>query len=172
MEQGSVSRMHISSSNDQRLLAIGLGLLAVMSPLYIDRRRSTEPDPDEETVSVVSSYLPLLILITIMAVGIARGLNRFSSYRRVVAIGVTVVAVVSPLYIDREEAVYEEQTANVFSVVQPFLLLALIIAIAMSGYFDRSFTRFDPYWIHRVGGSSTGILILLLVLALVLKFKV
>lgn len=171
MEQGSLSRVHISSSNDHRLLAIGLGLLAVMSPLYIDRRRNTEPDPDEETASI-SSYLPLLILIMIMVVGIARGLNRFSSYRRLVAIGVTVVAVVSPLYIDRDELVYEEQSANIFSVLQPFLLLALITAIAMSGYFDRSFTRFDPYWIHRVCGSSTGILILLLVLALVLKFKV
>ncbi|KAJ8527106.1 hypothetical protein K7X08_029583 [Anisodus acutangulus] len=64
----------------------------------------------------------------------------------------------------------EEQSLGISSYL-PLLMLFLIIAIAMSCYLDQSFTRFDPYWIHRVGGSSTGILILLFVLAFVLKFK-
>ncbi|MCD9646217.1 hypothetical protein HAX54_035894 [Datura stramonium] len=89
------------------------------------------------------------------------------------AIGLSLVAILSPLYIDRRKLVdpeLEEQSLAISSYL-PLLMLFLIIAIAMSCYLDHSFTRFDPYWIYRVGGSSTGILILLLVLAFVLKFK-
>nr|DAD27448.1 TPA_asm: hypothetical protein HUJ06_028916 [Nelumbo nucifera] len=98
-----------SASSNERLVAIGLTLLAIVSPLYIDRKPSTEPDPDEQPISL-ASWLPLLLVV-------------------------------------------------------------LIVAINLSRFLDRSFTRFDPYWIHRVGGSSCGILVLLMVLGLVLKCK-
>ncbi|CDP13471.1 unnamed protein product [Coffea canephora] len=109
MDQGATWRSSRPSSYDQRVIAICLALAAVISPLYIDRIKETEPEPEEETINI-SSYLPLLLLI-------------------------------------------------------------LIMSIAVSRYLDRSFTSFDPNWIHRVCGSSTGIIILLLILASVLKFK-
>lgn len=109
MEQGATFRSSRSPSYDQRVVAICLALVAVVSPLYIDRIKETEPELDEEPVNI-SSYLPLLLLI-------------------------------------------------------------LIMAIAVSRYLDRSFITFDPNWIHRVCGSSSGIIILLLILAFVLKFK-
>ncbi|KAI3454181.1 hypothetical protein Pfo_010844 [Paulownia fortunei] len=109
MERGAIWRSGRFSSHDQRLLAIGFAFLAIVSPLYIDRRSLTEPDLDEEPINF-SSYLPLLLLI-------------------------------------------------------------LTTTIAISGYLERGFPRFDPYWIHRFGGSSTGIIIVLIYLALVLKCK-
>ncbi|CAH9050295.1 unnamed protein product [Cuscuta epithymum] len=172
-------------TNQHRLLAIALGLAAVASPLYIDRKRKRKTgqanaaDDDETIISAL--YLPLLLILISAAasVMVKRGVIRLSFYKKPVAIGLTLLAVLSPLYIDKdEEPVYEDQqpgsafSSSSSSFVQPFLLASLTIAIALSGYFDRSFTRFDPYWIHRVGGSSTGILILLLLLAFVLKFKV
>lgn len=99
--------------------------------------------------------------------------SRFSSYERLVAIGLALLAVLSPLYIDRREADdsdLDEASISLFSSL-PLLLLLLISAIALSLFLDRSFTRFDPYWIHRVGGSSCGILVILLVLALVISLK-
>ncbi|GLT73532.1 hypothetical protein SLA2020_453830 [Shorea laevis] len=106
-----------------------------------------------------------------MAVGATR---RSSSYSRLVAIGLALLAVVSPLYIDRR-TVYdleldEEQLIDFVSWL-PLLLLVLILAIILSSYIDRISTRSDPYWIHRVGGSSAGIVVILVVLVLVLKFK-
>ncbi|GFZ15583.1 hypothetical protein Acr_24g0017730 [Actinidia rufa] len=98
---------------------------------------------------------------------------RFSSYERIVAIGLGVLAVLSPLYIDRRPAIdpeLDEQPINI-SCYLPLLLLVLILAITLLEYLQRSFTRFDPYWIYRVGGSSGGILIILLLLALILKCK-
>ncbi|KAL7112280.1 hypothetical protein ACP275_05G142600 [Erythranthe tilingii] len=111
MEQRAILRSGRFSYHDQRLLAIGLAILAIVSPLYIDRRLITEQEEAdiEEGIIDLSSYLPLLLLI-------------------------------------------------------------LITSIAVSGYIERGFVL-DPYWIHRVGGSSTGIVILLIVLALVLKCK-
>ncbi|XP_006353859.1 uncharacterized protein [Solanum tuberosum] len=173
MEQESLSRRGRFPTNDKRFLAIGIGLVAVISPLYIDsRKNTTEPQLEEQTIL---PYLPLLFLITlIMSISISHQLARFSSYdHRLLAIGLTLVAILSPLYIDRRKLVdpeLEEQSLGISSYL-PLLMLFLIIAIAMSCYLDQSFTRFDPYWIHRVGGSSTGILIFLLVLAFVLKFK-
>ncbi|KAK4338596.1 hypothetical protein RND71_043083 [Anisodus tanguticus] len=175
MEQESLSRRGKFPTNDRRFLAIGIGLLAVISPLYIDSRKNTiEPQLEEQTINFLL-YLPLLFLITlIMSISISHQLARFSTYdHRLLAIGLTLVAIVSPLYIDRRKLVdpeLEEQSLGISSYL-PLLMLFLIIAIAMSCYLDQSFTRFDPYWIHRVGGSSTGILILLFVLAFVLKFK-
>ncbi|KAI3468057.1 hypothetical protein Pfo_024720 [Paulownia fortunei] len=107
MEQGAIRRSGRISCHDKRLLAIGLAILAIISPLYIDRRSMPEPELDEEPI-YFSSYLPLLQLV-------------------------------------------------------------LITAIAISGYLERGFIRLGPYCIHRVGGSSTGIIIVLIVLTLVLK---
>lgn len=89
------------------------------------------------------------------------------------AIGLGLLAVVSPLFIDRRpvsESELDEESIILASWV-PLLLLVLILATALSLYLDRSFTRFDPYWIHRVGGSSGGIMVILVILALVLKCK-
>lgn len=110
MEQGAIIRRSSRfSTHDKRLLAIGLAILAILSPLYIDHRSMPEPELDEEPI-YFSSYLPLLHLV-------------------------------------------------------------LITAIAISGFLERGFTSLDPYWIHRVGGSSTGIIIVLIILSLVLKCK-
>ncbi|KAK4388686.1 hypothetical protein Sango_2205600 [Sesamum angolense] len=109
MEHRARRRSTRFSSHDKRLLAIGFAILAVLSPLYIDRRSTPEPELEEE-----------------------------------------------PIY---------------FSSYLPFLLLLLVMAIAISGYMERGFTRLDPYWIHRAGGSSTGIIIILIVLTLILKCK-
>lgn len=106
-----------------------------------------------------------------------RSSRRYSSYdQRVLAICLAMVAVISPLYIDRRKEKIDpdeldEHPIN-FSSYLPLLLLILIIAIVISRcYSDHGFSRFDPNWIHRVGGSSTGIIILLLILAFVLKCK-
>lgn len=100
--------------------------------------------------------------------------SRPSSYdQRVIAICLALAAVFSPLYIDRikeTEPELEEETINISSYL-PLLLLILIMSIAVSRHLERSCSSFDPNWIHRVCGSSTGIIILLLILASVLKFK-
>lgn len=109
MEQGVKFRSSRSPTYDQRVVAICLALVAVVSPLYIDRIKESEPELDDEPISV-SSYLPVLLLL-------------------------------------------------------------LIMSIAVSRYLDRSISGFDANWIHRVCGSSPGIIILLLILSMVLKFK-
>ncbi|KAK6118334.1 hypothetical protein DH2020_047905 [Rehmannia glutinosa] len=92
MGQGPIRRSFRFTSYDQRILAIGFAILAVLSPLYVDRRSSPELELDEEPIDF-SSYLPLLLLI-------------------------------------------------------------LITTIAISGYLERGFTAFDPYWIHRAHETS------------------
>ena len=99
--------------------------------------------------------------------------TRSSSYERLAAIGMALLAVLSPLYINRrvvDDSELDESSISLDAWL-PLLLLVLISAIAVSLFLDRGLTRFDPYWIHRVGGSSGGILVILLVLALVLKCK-
>lgn len=108
-DQTTIPRRRRFSSHDLKLLAIGLSILAILSPLYIDRRSIFEPEIEEEPI-ILSSCFPLLLLV-------------------------------------------------------------LILGIAFSSFMETGFTRFDRYWIHRVGGSSTGIIIVLAVLGLVLKFK-
>ncbi|KAJ1442840.1 hypothetical protein SESBI_00724 [Sesbania bispinosa] len=108
-----------------------------------------------------------------MEVGASRRGSRFSSYERVAAISLVVLAVASPLYIDRRsesELEDDEQPLNI-AFWLPLLLFVLVLAIALSAFLDRSFTRFDRYWIYRVGGSSGGIVLILIVLFLVLKCK-
>ncbi|CAH9074410.1 unnamed protein product [Cuscuta europaea] len=104
-------------TNQHRLLAIALGLAAVASPLYIDRKRNRKTGQanaaaaDDETI-ISALYLPLLlILITAAAsVMVRRGVIRLSFYKKPAAIGLALLAVLSPLYIDKdEEPVYEDQ---------------------------------------------------------------
>lgn len=98
--------------------------------------------------------------------------SRFSSYERLLVIIFTIVAVISPLYIDRRATIEledeEEESLNVASLL-PLLVLVVILAIFISCYLEQN--RFDPYWIHRVGGSSGGIILILTILSLVLKYK-
>ncbi|XP_044472199.1 uncharacterized protein LOC123200884 [Mangifera indica] len=101
------------------------------------------------------------------------GSSRYSSCERLVAISLTLLAVLSPLYINHRPASdleLEDQPLNLDAWL-PLLLLLLILAIALSLCLDESFSRFDPYWIHRVGGSSGGIFVILLVLAVILRCK-
>ncbi|XP_026396438.1 uncharacterized protein LOC113291079 [Papaver somniferum] len=97
-----------------------------------------------------------------------------SSSEKLVAIGLGLLAVLSPLYID-QKASEEEEEEDVyefsFAPWLPLLLVVLMVSIYCSRQVDQNFTNFDPYWIHRVGGSSCGIIFLLVVIALVLKFK-
>ncbi|XP_019458580.1 PREDICTED: uncharacterized protein LOC109358666 [Lupinus angustifolius] len=108
-----------------------------------------------------------------MEVGARSRVSKFSSFERMAAISLVVLAVASPLYIDRgsdNELEEDEQLMNI-AVWLPLLLFVLILAIVLSAFLDRSFTRFDRYWIHRVGGSSGGIVVILVVLFLVLKCR-
>ncbi|XP_019415121.1 PREDICTED: uncharacterized protein LOC109326773 [Lupinus angustifolius] len=99
--------------------------------------------------------------------------SKFSSYERIAAIGLVVLAVASPLFIDRkpEGDLEEDEQAIGIAFPLPLLLFLLISAIAVSTVLDRDFTRFDREWIHRVGGSSAGIVVVLTVLFLILKCK-
>ncbi|XP_068657960.1 uncharacterized protein [Aristolochia californica] len=93
---------------------------------------------------------------------------------RLLVIAASLLAVLSPLYIDRKPAPDEPETSDgprIPFYLLPLLLVILIVAINLSRYLDCRFGMSDPYWIHRVGGSSCGLLTLLLVLLLVLKLK-
>ncbi|KAL0887386.1 hypothetical protein Bca101_011369 [Brassica carinata] len=89
------------------------------------------------------------------------------------AISLSVLAVLSPLYIDslseEDEEPEEELFGFMFSL--PVLLLFLVLAIALSLYCDQSLTRFDPNWIHRLCGSFGGLLVILILLVFVLNCK-
>ncbi|KAF8403262.1 hypothetical protein HHK36_011363 [Tetracentron sinense] len=76
-----------------------------------------------------------------------------SSNEKLVAIGLAILSVISPLYIDRKPAIEEEEDDEPISLTSwlPLLLMVLIGAIYLSRYLDQSFKKFDPYWIHRVG---------------------
>ncbi|MQL73668.1 hypothetical protein Taro_006005 [Colocasia esculenta] len=106
-----------------------------------------------------------------------RGRRRPSSTEKLVAIGLTLLAIASPLYVDRtpprpEEEEEESEYGSSAARLLPAALVVLILAtISFASFFDSRYTRFDPYWIHRVGGSSAGIVALLLLLALVLKVQ-
>ncbi|XP_022754145.1 uncharacterized protein LOC111302551 [Durio zibethinus] len=120
------------SFSSEKWVAIVLTILAVVSPLYINQKPVSEPEREEQSMDLSSSY------------------------ERLVAIGLIDLGVVSPLYINRgtvSEREPDEQPINSASWL-PLL----------------SYTKFDPNWIYRVGGSA-GILLVLLVLAFVLKCK-
>ncbi|KAK1435600.1 hypothetical protein QVD17_01366 [Tagetes erecta] len=102
--------------------------------------------------------------------------RRHSSTKRLVAISLGLICVISPLFIDEnpqtmEECELEEQPFLSISTYLVLVLLTLIIVAVFSCYLDHSLTRFDPYWIYRVGGSSGGIIALLVVLSFILKCK-
>ena len=99
--------------------------------------------------------------------------RRVSSYERLVLICLAVLAVASPLYIDRKSLseLEDEEESISFAFLLPLLLFLLILVVGISACLDRSFTRFDRHWIHRVGGSSGGIVMILILLFLVLKCK-
>uniref|UniRef100_J3LKJ9 Uncharacterized protein n=1 Tax=Oryza brachyantha TaxID=4533 RepID=J3LKJ9_ORYBR len=103
-------------------------------------------------------------------------MGRPSSTERLVCVVLAVVAVLSPLYIDRRPVVVvvdsdDEEDGVVAALWLPALLIVLILAINVTCFMDRRVVRFDPYWIHRVGGSSCGLMATLLLLGFVLKCK-
>ncbi|CAN6307817.1 unnamed protein product, partial [Urochloa humidicola] len=92
---------------------------------------------------------------------------------KLVCVVVTVLAVLSPLYIDRRppaEIDEEEEEGGGSALLLPALLLVLILAINVTCFMDRRVVRFDPYWIHRAWGSSGGLLAMLMLLGFVLKY--
>uniref|UniRef100_A0A0D9VQ66 Uncharacterized protein n=1 Tax=Leersia perrieri TaxID=77586 RepID=A0A0D9VQ66_9ORYZ len=101
-------------------------------------------------------------------------MGRPSSTEKLVCVFLAVLAVLSPLYIDRRPEVDsddEEDGVGVSALWLPALLIVLILAINVTCFMDRRVVRFDPYWIHRVGGSSCGLMATLLLLGFVLKCK-
>ncbi|KAG7551439.1 Leucine-rich repeat cysteine-containing subtype [Arabidopsis thaliana x Arabidopsis arenosa] len=100
-------------------------------------------------------------------------MGRFTTSWKLLAISLSVLAVLSPLYIDRlsEEDLEEEEELFGFMFSLSLLLLLLILAIVLSLYCDPSLTRFDPYWIHRLCGSFGGLLVILILLVFVLICK-
>lgn len=101
------------------------------------------------------------------------GSKSFSN-QKLIILGLAFLAVLSPLYIDQKPSVEpdedDDESINLVSWL-PLLLVVLIIGIFFTRNLDQSFSRLDPYWIHRMGGSSCGITVLLVVLGLVLKCK-
>ncbi|XP_050215858.1 uncharacterized protein LOC126666963 [Mercurialis annua] len=180
MEPVSASRIASRSSTSyEKLVFVGLGLLAVISPLFINSTPVTDPEIDEQPINL-ASWLPLLPLLLMAAIALSlfidKGVSRrsrFSSYEKFVGVGLGILAVVSPLYINQRsdsDSELEDEPINL-TYCMPLLLFLLILAIALSLHLDQSLTKFDPYWIHRVGGSSGGIIIILVILALILKCK-
>ncbi|KAE8700370.1 YGGT family protein [Hibiscus syriacus] len=170
----------------EKWVAIVLTVLAVVSPLYVNQKPSYEPELEDQSMDF-TSWLFLLLLLLALALAFWFYLDRsftsfdrrwtrpsrYSSHERLAAIGLIVLGVLSPLYMNKgtvSELEPDEQSIN-FGSWLPLLLLILIMAIAFSLCCDGSFTSIDPNWIHRVGGSSAGVLLLLLVLAVVLKCK-
>ncbi|CAN6465600.1 unnamed protein product [Victoria cruziana] len=94
-----------------------------------------------------------------------------STSRKLMTLAFTVLAMLSPLYVDRKPAIRLEEEESSPRWLMPFLLMGLILAISFSRFLERGFAKFDPNWIHRIGGSSCGIISLLVMLAMVLKCK-
>ncbi|KAJ1298558.1 hypothetical protein BS78_01G462600 [Paspalum vaginatum] len=101
-------------------------------------------------------------------------MGRSSSTEKLVCFVLAVLAVLSPLYIDRRPASErddDDDDEGGSALWLPALLVALILAINVTCFMDRRVIRFDPYWIHRVWGSSCGLMAMLLLLGFVLKCK-
>ncbi|XXG44827.1 hypothetical protein AAC387_Pa02g0076 [Persea americana] len=77
------------------------------------------------------------------------------STKKLAAIALSLLALISPLYINRKqlaEPEADDENGSGGSVLWlPRLLFFLIMAINILHFLDRRFTRFDPHWIHRVG---------------------
>jgi hypothetical protein len=100
-------------------------------------------------------------------------MGRSTSTEKLVCAVVAVLAVLSPLYIDRRPEAERDEDDDVAASALwlPGLLAVLILAINVTCFVDRRVVRFDPYWIHRVWGSSGGLMLMLLLLGFVLKCK-
>ncbi|KAH7656640.1 hypothetical protein IHE45_18G088000 [Dioscorea alata] len=99
--------------------------------------------------------------------------NRPSSDLRLAAIVFALLALIRPSFnIGRRTQMLEDEDGS-GSLVSwlPLLLVLVILGINVMQFTDKRFMKFDPYWIHRVGGSSFGIAALLLMLALILRCK-
>lgn len=96
-----------------------------------------------------------------------------SSTTKFVAIALALLAVVSPLYMDRKAELEDDyrESGGLLPLWLLFVLIILVLVINLTCFVDKRNMRFDPYWIHRFGGSSCGIIVLLLVLGFVLKCK-
>ncbi|KAG5517542.1 hypothetical protein RHGRI_038067 [Rhododendron griersonianum] len=69
MEPSAIHTSTRRSLSYERILAIFLGLIAVLSPLYIDRRPKIEPEFDEEPIHYIYSHLlPLLLLVLVLTI--------------------------------------------------------------------------------------------------------
>ncbi|CAL9190395.1 unnamed protein product, partial [Musa hybrid cultivar] len=94
--------------------------------------------------------------------------ERASSTDRLVAIALGLLAVLSPLYVNRKTTVKpddeDDGSGALLSLWLPLALILLVVIINLAWFVERRIVRLDPYWIHRFGGSSCGIMILLLVL--------
>lgn len=102
--------------------------------------------------------------------------GRTTYTQRLVAITLLLLAMLSPLYIDRRTPIeldddYRSSAGGYLPVWLPLVLIILVFVINLTCFVDKKIMRFDPYWIHRFGGSSCGIVMLLLVLGFVLKCK-
>ncbi|XP_071740581.1 uncharacterized protein [Rutidosis leptorrhynchoides] len=98
--------------------------------------------------------------------------RKHSSSEKLLAISLGIIGVISPLFVDKKPQNFEgfKLEEQHFLSISTYLVIAsfvLIIVAAFSCYSDQSLTRFDPYWIYRVGGSSGGIIALLLLLTFV-----
>ncbi|XP_064966922.1 uncharacterized protein LOC135613827 [Musa acuminata AAA Group] len=102
-------------------------------------------------------------------------MGRASSTDRLVAIALGLLAVLSPLYVNRKTTVKpddeDDGSGALLSLWLPLALILLVVIINLAWFVERRIVRLDPYWIHRFGGSSCGIMILLLVLGVLLKCK-
>ncbi|KAL6867743.1 hypothetical protein ACP4OV_015767 [Aristida adscensionis] len=103
-------------------------------------------------------------------------MGRSSSTEKLVCVVVAVLAVLSPLYIDRRPAESDDEEEDGGGVLPsalllPALLVVLILGINVTCFMDRRVVRFDPYWIHRAWGSSCGLMAMLMLLGFVLKCK-
>lgn len=102
-------------------------------------------------------------------------MGRASSTDRLVAIALGLLAVLSPLYVNRKTTVKlddeDDGSGAPLSLWLPLALILLVVIINLAWFVERRIVRLDPYWIHRFGGSSCGIMILLLVLGVLLKCK-
>lgn len=101
--------------------------------------------------------------------------GRQPSTKKLAAIALSLLALISPLYINKKQLIEPEAgegNGSGGSVLWLRRLLSfLIMAINILHFLDCRFTRFDPHRIHRDGGSSGGMVAILLILALVLKGK-
>ncbi|KAJ0987595.1 hypothetical protein J5N97_005951 [Dioscorea zingiberensis] len=97
--------------------------------------------------------------------------NKPSSTLRLAAVIFALLVIIRPSFNGgRRAPVLEHEDGNgSLESWLPLLLVLVVLGISLTQVMDKRFLRFDPYWIHRVGGSSCGIAVLLVMLALILS---